>query len=146
MDRDLIILFIQIAVVVVGFFAGKYFAGLPKETIDSITSKINIIIKYADSFVSWANYFMKDKPGDEKMAEVVKQLSEIAKKYNLDITDTEIQAIAQKAYDSMKAGESAAKTEKDKADALKSAADNSIIVPITAVQKSDSEAKISQGV
>lgn len=109
-----ILFFVEIIAIVAAFIVGKYITGNPNaaETITDITAKLNIIIRYADAFVSWAKQFMSDASGSEKMNEVVKQLSTIAERYNLDITETEIRAIAQKAYDSMIAGEESAKSEK----------------------------------
>lgn len=75
------------------------------ETITDITTKINLIIKYADAFVSWAKQFMDHKTGSEKMDAVVAQLRLIAIRYNIDMSEEEIKAIAQKAYDNMKAKE-----------------------------------------
>lgn len=102
MDAQFLILMIQILVLIGSYLVGKYILHNPSENIQDITAKINIIIQYADKFVSWAKYFMKNSSGSEKMNEVVKQLKAIADKYNLDISENEIKAIAQKAYDKMK--------------------------------------------
>lgn len=100
MDKQLIILIIQIIIIVGAYLVGKY---IPIESIQSTTAKIELIINYADKFVSWAKYFMKDSTGSEKMSEVIKQLKNIADKYHLDISEEELTAIAQRAYDTMKA-------------------------------------------
>ena len=102
MDNQFIILMIQICALVASYFIGKYIGNKSPENIQDITAKVNLIIKYADKFVSWAKYFMNDSSGEEKMTEVTKQLKIIADRYNLNITDNEIKAIVQKAYDQMK--------------------------------------------
>ena len=75
------------------------------ETVSDITAKINIIISYADAFASWAKQFMSKNSGTEKMNEVVNQLKIVADKYNINMSETEIRAMAQKAYDNMVAEE-----------------------------------------
>ena len=98
--------FIELVFLFVAFVVGRYiFPNIPADTITEITAKINIIVEYADKFVSWAKQFMSNATGQDKMNEVVKQLINIADRYGLDITETEIRAIAQKAYDNMKAKE-----------------------------------------
>lgn len=100
------ILFTVIQLIVLGgsFIVGKYIVPkLSKKDITTITDKINLVINYADAFVTWAKKFMQDSTGEEKMAEVVRQLTGVAEKYNIDISEKEIQAIAQRAYEQMKA-------------------------------------------
>ena len=97
---------IELVILIGSFLMGKYvFPNIPKETIDEITAKINIIVEYADKFVAWAKQFMSNATGQDKMNEVVKRLITIAERYDLDITEDEIRAIAQKAYDNMKAAD-----------------------------------------
>lgn len=108
MSDNVSILFslIELIILIGSFLMGKYvFPNVPKETITEITAKINIIVDYADKFVAWAKQFMSNATGQDKMNEVVKQLINIAERYDLDITETEIRAIAQKAYDNMKTKE-----------------------------------------
>lgn len=104
MDHQTFMLILQLAVLVCTWVYIKFVApNIPKDTINEVTSKVNLIVQYADSFVAWAKQFMKSSSGTEKMEEVVKQLSNIAEKYDIDISEEEIRAIAQKAYDMMKA-------------------------------------------
>ena len=106
MSNDLVVLVIQIVVLVGAWLFGKYVTpNIPKDTITTVTNKINLIVQYADQFVSWAKQFLQDKSGPEKMDEVIIQLKKIAERYGIDITEEEIRAIAQKAYDTMKAQE-----------------------------------------
>ena len=132
MDKELIILIVQVVVLIGSFLFGKYIMpNLSKETIQAIAAKIDIVIKYADKFVHWASYFMKDANGSQKMEEVVKQLKQIAKRYGLDIPEAELTAIAQTAYDTMKAGQKAAENEQTKAEAAKlSAINTAVIAPV----------------
>lgn len=71
-------------------------------TAKDIFMKTNLIIQYAEAFVSWARQFKSDLSGKEKMNAVIEKLTDVANKYDIDITEEEIRAIAQKAYDSMK--------------------------------------------
>lgn len=110
MPNDLFKLIIEIVILVACYLVGRYVTGnsAAKDTILDATSKMELIARYADMFVAWARQFLQGKSGSEKMDEVVSQLSTIAAKNGIDMSETEIQAIAQKAYDSMKAGETAA--------------------------------------
>lgn len=71
-------------------------------TAKDIFMKTNLIIQYAEAFVSWARQFKSDLSGKEKMNAVIEKLTDVANKYGINITEEEIRAIAQKAYDSMK--------------------------------------------
>ena len=129
MDAQLIVLILQILVLVGSYLVGRFvLPNLSSENIQEIVAKTNLIIDYADKFVSWAKYFMKDSSGVERMAEVVKKLKVIADKYNLDMSEEEIQAIAQKAYDQMKAGMKEAENQKAIADAAKETA--TVVLPV----------------
>lgn len=116
MATDIVKLLAEVLFMVCCFLFGKYLGSNNTvvtevtETIADAISKMDFIVKYADMFVAWARQFMQDKTGKEKMEEVVEQLSIIAERYGIDMTETEIQAIAQKSYDSMKNGEAAATT------------------------------------
>lgn len=48
---------------------------------------------------------------EEKMAAVVKQLKEVADEAGLEVTEDQLKAIAQSAYNAMKAGEKEAETD-----------------------------------
>ena len=92
------------------FLLGKYV--FPKATqygtnILENLEKMDMISKWADKFVVWAREFMKSKTGEEKMAAVVDELKEIADEAGLNMTEDQLKAIAQSAYEAMKAGEAA---------------------------------------
>lgn len=103
---NILISLIELVILIGAFLIGKYvFPNVPEETIKDVTTKISIIVEYADKFVAWAKQFMGSASGQDKMDMVVNQLSIIAKRYNLDISEIEIKAIVQKAYDNMKAAD-----------------------------------------
>lgn len=94
-------------VTLVAFLAGKYlFPKVPKTVAD----KLDMLSQWAAQFVVWANEFMKSQKGKEKMAAVVKKLKEIADEAGLDVTEDQLKAIAQSAYNAMKAGEKEVQT------------------------------------
>ena len=84
------------------FLLGKYvFPNIPK----TVTDKLGELSEWAAKFVEWAKEFKKDKTGEEKMAAVVEQLKKIADEAGLNMTEDQLKAIAQTAYNAMKAGE-----------------------------------------
>ena len=138
MDKQTITLLIQIVVILAAYLIGRYILpNIPKETIQDVTAKVDLIINYADKFVAWAKWFKKDSTGSEKMAAVVEQLMAIANKYNLDISEDEIKAIAQKAYDQMQAGIKEAENQTIIAEATKESAANTIVIPAVQQPKVD---------
>lgn len=106
--NDIVLLAVQLGIAVVAFVAGKYvFPKVPK----TVTDKLNMLSQWAAQFVVWAKEFMKKQTGEEKMAAVVEKLKEIADEAGLDVTEDQLKAIAQSAYNAMKAGEKEAETE-----------------------------------
>lgn len=100
--NDIIILAVQLGVTVAAFIVGKYvFPNLPK----NVTDKLATLSQWAAKFVEWAKEFMKKQTGEEKMAAVVEKLKEIADEAGIDVTEDQLRAIAQSAYNAMKAGE-----------------------------------------
>lgn len=73
-----------------------------KNNTQDILNKTNLIMQYAGAFVSWAKQFQSSLSGNEKMNMVVEKLIEVADKNDIDISELEIKAIAQQAYDFMK--------------------------------------------
>lgn len=101
------LLAVQLGIAVVAFVVGKYvFPKVPK----TVTDKLNMLSQWAAQFVVWAKEFMKKQTGEEKMAAVVEKLKEIADEAGLDVTEDQLKAIAQSAYNAMKAGEKEAET------------------------------------
>lgn len=103
--NDIIVLAVQLGITVAAFFVGKYV--FPKVS-KNVTDKLTTLSQWAAKFVEWAKEFMKTKTGEEKMAAVVERLKEIAEEAGLDVTEDQLKAIAQSAYNAMKAGEKSA--------------------------------------
>ena len=105
--NDIIILAVQLGLTVAAFVVGKYvFPNIPKNVVD----KLNTLSQWAAQFVVWAKEFMKKETGEEKMAAVVEKLKEIADEAGIEVTEDQLRAIAQSAYNAMKAGEKEAET------------------------------------
>ena len=86
---------VSFAVMLLAFVLGRFvFPKIPVETISTLS-------EWADKFVRYARYFLADKTGAERMEEVVSQLSQIAEKYGIKISETQLTAIAQEAYELM---------------------------------------------
>ena len=99
---NIIVLAIQLAVAVGAFVIGKYvFPNIPK----SVSEKLQELSGWAEQFVVWAREFMKSASGKEKMDKVVEQLKKIADEAGLKVTEEQLRAIAQTAYEAMMAGE-----------------------------------------
>lgn len=115
MDKNTISFIVEIVIIVVSFFAGKYFfSDKTNITMSVITNSANIIREisdWADMFVHYARQFMKDSTGSEKMNYVVESLKKRIDSYNeslpngsnniVSFTTEQLIAIAQKAYDEM---------------------------------------------
>lgn len=99
---NIIVLAIQLAVAVAAFALGKYvFPNIPK----SVSEKLQELSGWAKQFVIWAREFMKSASGKEKMDKVVEQLKKIADEAGLKVTEEQLRAIAQTAYEAMMAGQ-----------------------------------------
>lgn len=108
MNKEVIFSIIYCAVTVGAFCAGKYiFPNIPA----SVKDKLAELAEWAAKFVVWAREFKKTESGEKKMESVVKQLKEIAEKAGMDVTEDQLKAIAQTAYEAMKAGEAEAQPE-----------------------------------
>lgn len=70
----------------------------------SVTGKLRELAAWADKFVVWAREFRKQDSGPEKMEKVVQQLQAVAKEAGWNVTEDQLRAIAQAAYESMMAG------------------------------------------
>lgn len=103
--ENIIIQAVGLAITVAAFVAGRYIA--PNISKD-VASKLNVLAAWAEKFVVAAREFMKSSSGKEKMDQVVKQLGVIAKEAGLNVTEDQLRAIAQSAYEAMKAGQQAA--------------------------------------
>lgn len=87
------------------FLLGKYvFPNVPK----TVAAKLRELAAWADKFVVWAREFRKQDSGHDKMEMVVEQLKAVAKEAGWDVTEDQLRAIAQTAYENMMAGAAAA--------------------------------------
>lgn len=100
--ENIIIQSVTLAIMVGSFLLGKYvFPNIPAR----VTDKLDDLAAWAAKFVVWAREFMKTSTGKEKMEKVVEQLKAIADEAGLNVTEEQLKAIAQAAYEAMKAGE-----------------------------------------
>lgn len=83
---------------------------LGADSAKDVVMKTSLIIQYAEAFVSWAKQFKSNLSGNEKMDVVIEKLTNVADKHDIDISEDEIRAIAQKAYDTMKNKDEAIKS------------------------------------
>ena len=88
-----------------GFVLGRFISNKSTE-VDNLQKKINYVDELASSFIAYADQFMKDMTGEEKMDFVVDKLSEIIAGLGYDFDDQTLKAIAQKTYNSYKAAKS----------------------------------------
>ncbi len=99
--HDIIVLSVELGIMLIAFFAGRYLLpNIPQSVKETFCS----LSEWAAAFVVWARDFMQKSTGAEKMAAVVEQLKLIAEKNGIEVTEEQLTAIAQKAYDSMMAG------------------------------------------
>ena len=84
-----------------GFLLGKFvFPNVPK----SVADKLRQLAAWADKFVVWAREFRKQDSGTAKMEMVVEQLKAVAKEAGWNVTEDQLRAIAQTAYENMMKG------------------------------------------
>ena len=84
-----------------GFLLGKFiFPNVPK----SVADKLRQLAAWADKFVVWAREFRKQDSGPAKMEMVVEQLKAVAKEAGWNVTEDQLRAIAQTAYENMMKG------------------------------------------
>lgn len=103
--KDIILQALTLLISAGAFLLGKYvFPNVPK----SVTAKLRELAAWADKFVVWAREFRKQDSGHDKMEMVVEQLQAVAKEAGWDVTEDQLRAIAQTAYENMIAGAAAA--------------------------------------
>lgn len=102
MNAEVIFLIIYCLVTAGAFCIGKYvFPKMPK----SVKDKMEDLMEWAAKFVVWAREFLKEESGEEKMDAVIAQLKRIADEAGIEVTEEQLKAIAQTAYEAMKKGE-----------------------------------------
>ena len=101
-----------------GFLLGKFvFPNVPK----SVADKLRQLAAWADKFVVWAREFRKQDSGPAKMELVVEQLKAVAKEAGWDVTEDQLRAIAQAAYENMMKGAEEAQQTQEAAQAASAA-------------------------
>ena len=101
MDNQVLVLIMQAGIVLVAYLIGRYF--LPTEVGQEAVEIIEVMALWAKQFISYCSQYM-NKPGPEKMDYVVSELKKIAQQQKIDISEEQIKAIAQNAYDAVKQG------------------------------------------
>lgn len=125
---------ITLAAMVAAFVCGKYvFPNMPKSVVD----KLNDLAAWAGKFVVWAREFMKASTGQEKMDAVIKELYKIAEEKGINVTENQLKAIAQAAYEAMKAGEKEAGTQIAQLEAVKEAVQAPVVNVFTGSAQAD---------
>ena len=101
-----------------GFLLGKFvFPNVPK----SVADKLRQLAAWADKFVVWAREFRKQDSGTAKMEMVVEQLKAVAKEAGWNVTEDQLRAIAQAAYENMMKGAEEAQQPQEAAQAASAA-------------------------
>lgn len=99
---NITVLVIELVVAVAAFAFGKWVVpNVPESVIDNLMT----LEEWAAQLVRYAREFLSDKTGKKKMEKVVEMLAEIAKKAKIEVTEDQLKAIVQTAYEEMKAGE-----------------------------------------
>lgn len=88
---------IMLVIAVVTFLLGKYV--FPKIKLDSNT--FSTLTSWVYKFVVSAKNQFEDGQGKEKLAYVTEQVKVLCEKYNIDLTDEQIRALIEDAYDLM---------------------------------------------
>lgn len=97
---SMVVEIIFIVVVVGGTIIFKKMSPKDAELVQTSVSQLELILKYAESFCAYARQFLSCE-GSEKMNIVIEKLKEVCAKQGIEIDETTLRAIAQKAYDSM---------------------------------------------
>ena len=101
MDNQVLILIMQAGIVLVAYLIGRFF--LPTSTGQKTVEIIEVMALSAKQFISYCSQYV-NKPGPEKMDYVVSELTKIAQQQKIDISEEQIKAIAQNAYDAVQQG------------------------------------------
>jgi len=87
----------------------------------SVADKLRQLAAWADKFVVWAREFRKQDSGTAKMEMVVEQLKAVAKEAGWNVTEDQLRAIAQAAYENMMKGAEEAQQTQEAAQAASAA-------------------------
>ena len=93
---DIIYFGIMLAISILSFVMGKFvFPKIPNDNME-------IIEKWAIKIVHFCRQFLAGEEGEKKMEKAVSLLDQIQHKYDMNLTEEELKAIIQYAYDKMK--------------------------------------------
>jgi hypothetical protein len=109
MDGDLVVEIFKLSITIIAFLVGRYLLPKVKVNIQQHAVEFAVILNYAESFCAYARQFLPGYTGKEKMNNVVKKLKKICEEQGINVDEETLRAIAQKAYDAMKAGENSSK-------------------------------------
>ena len=102
MSEDVVIIVLQAIVVVLAFLVGQYVFPKVKANnkYDEIKETLSVLTAQAENYIHYAKEFI-DGDGDDKMNFCVTALKTAAKKNGIEVSETELKAVIQKAYDTM---------------------------------------------
>lgn len=93
---DIIYFGIMLAISILSFVMGKFvFPKIPNDNME-------IIEKWAIKIVHFCRQFLAGEEGEKKMEKAISLLDQIQHKYDMNLTEEELKAIIQYAYDKMK--------------------------------------------
>lgn len=108
MDGDMILKIIEVVLLIVSFIIGRYvLPKIPASTVETVESTFNKAFSTISLIKDWAAKFIimqakfSEASGTEKMNEVVKSIQKVLAKYNIEMSDDEIRAIAQQVYENI---------------------------------------------
>ena len=102
MSEDVVVIVLQAIVVVLAFLIGKYVFPKVKANnkYDEIKETLSVLTAQAENYIHYAKEFI-DGDGNDKMNFCVSALKTAAKKNGIEVSETELKAVIQKAYDAM---------------------------------------------
>lgn len=95
-------------VCVICFLAGKYVMPGAQETVNkalNLLSGYPLLMQWGMSACKYIKQYFNDMSGEEKNKRAAELIIEVAKQAGVTITEDQARAIAQAAYEQMKAGE-----------------------------------------
>lgn len=100
MKTEIIMKVVEAVILILAFLFGKYV--MPKFANNQ---DLTYLIKWVNKLVLSAKNIYEDNQGKEKLAYVTGALKEICKKAHIEITDEQIRALIEEAYNIMKQAE-----------------------------------------
>lgn len=105
-DNNLVVLIINIIVLVLSYLVGRFM--VPKATDKQLTT-LDYVSQWAYKFVVAAKNLFSNKTGSEKKEYVIQQIQILLKTIGVTMSDEQISALIEDAYNQMKNGEIDAK-------------------------------------